>query len=47
MELIGVDHLFSKTDEAVAYVEGKIKDYSTYPVLLNDEDDSGQIALLG
>ena len=32
MELIGIEYMFSKTSDAVARLEGKVLDYSSYQI---------------
>jgi len=36
METIGVHRMFSKTIDAVTYVEGATKDYSSYQLRIHD-----------
>jgi hypothetical protein len=39
MELIGVYRMFSKTIDALSYLEGVRKDYSSYQIRVDDETD--------
>lgn len=39
MDLLGVDHIFSKTMDAISFIEGKKTEYSSYQMLLDDEEE--------
>jgi len=39
MSIIGIDHIFASTKDAVAFLEGRLKSYSSYHIAVQDSPD--------